>query len=146
MQHACYLHILIQLSNVDKELLMNNNRHKVHISVNLLLIKENSVLLSLRHNTELSENCYGLIAGHLEPEESVTSAMIREAKEELGIDIKKSDLNFTSIIHYPHKPDYIDFFFKCCKWHGEIKNMEPNKCRELLFLISVIFQITLFNI
>ncbi|WP_375603610.1 NUDIX domain-containing protein [Wolbachia endosymbiont of Anurida maritima] len=112
---------------------MNNNRHKVHISVNLLLIKENSVLLSLRHNTELSENCYGLIAGHLEPEESVTSAMIREAKEELGIDIKKSDLNFTSIIHYPHKPDYIDFFFKCCKWHGEIKNMEPNKCRELLF-------------
>ncbi|QCB62668.1 NUDIX domain-containing protein [Wolbachia endosymbiont of Drosophila mauritiana] len=112
---------------------MNNNRHKVHVSVNLLLIKENSVLLSLRHNTELSGNCWGLIAGHLEPEESVTSAMIREAKEELEIDIKKSDLNFTSIIHYPHKPDYIDFFFKCCKWHNEIKNMEPNKCRELRF-------------
>ncbi|MGL9759025.1 MAG: NUDIX domain-containing protein [Wolbachia sp.] len=68
---------------------MNNNRHKVHVSVNLLLIKENSVLLSLRHNTELSGNCWGLIAGHLEPEESVTSAMIREAKEELEIDIKK---------------------------------------------------------
>ncbi len=75
---------------------------------------------------------WGLVAGHLEKGESVMSAMIREAKEELGIKIKNNDLKLVSVIH-GLKPAYVGFFLECRKWEGQIKNIEPDKCQKLEF-------------
>lgn len=57
--------------------------------------------------------------------------MIREAKEEAGIEITQSNLKFTSVMHRKSDEERIDFFFTTDSWEGEIRNMEPNKCDDL---------------
>ena len=106
--------------------------HKVPISTNLLLIKDNSVLLALRGNVKQDQNLWCLIVGHLEAGETPTECMIREAKEEIGIDIAKEDLIPISTM-YGNKPEYMGVFFTAKKWSGKIKNMEEDKCKELKF-------------
>jgi 8-oxo-dGTP diphosphatase len=111
---------------------MKNAYHKFPVSVNLLLIKDNSLLLSLRGGSARDQNLWGLIAGHLETGESITSCAKREAKEELGIDIDINDLTAISTM-YGNNPEYIGLFFTCDKWSGEIKNMEAEKSKQLGF-------------
>src|SRR3990167_7612133 len=63
-----------------------------------------------------------------------TQAMMREAKEEVGIDLLPGDLE---LVHVSYRPKHdntdnrVDFFFRTRTWGGEIKNMEPNKCDDL---------------
>lgn len=75
---------------------------------------------------------YSLVAGHLDGNESVNEAMIREAFEEAVIVIKEEDLIPVTVIHRK-SPDeeYIDFFYIITKWEGEIVIGEPNKCDSM---------------
>lgn len=95
----------------------------------LMPIKDNQILLSRRFNTGWMDGVYSLISGHLDGNESVYQAMIREAFEEAVIVVKSEDLIPATVIHRK-SPDeeYIDFFFVITKWEGEIIIGEPNKC------------------
>ena len=54
--------------------------------------------------------------------------MIREAKEEIGIDIKDKDLNLVHICNRKVKDNaYVDFIFECKEWKGKIEIMEKEK-------------------
>ena len=108
--------------------------HKIICAAYLLPEKEGEVLLLRRLNTGFEDGSYSLVSGHLNDEESVRQAMIREAKEEAGIDINPEDLE---LVHVMHRNELngdearIDFFFKCRSWQGDITNMEPEKCDDL---------------
>ena len=95
----------------------------------LMPIKDNQILLSRRFNTGWMDGMYSLISGHLDGNESVHQAMIREAYEEAVIVVKDEDLIPATVVHRK-APDeeYIDFFFIVTKWQGEIVIGEPNKC------------------
>lgn len=109
-----------------------SNRFTVRVSVHLLLLNENKILLLRRFNTGYEDGKYSLVAGHIDGNESVTDAIIREAYEEAGINIKKEDLEIVHVMHRKKsKGEYVDYFFKCTKWIGEIKNTEPHKCDDL---------------
>lgn len=97
-----------------------------------------NVLLLKRKNTGYEDGNYGLVAGHLDGGESASDALIREAMEEAGIEISKSDLDFVHVMHrILDDGERIDMFFEAHKWTGDIKNMEPHKCEELKwFLIN----------
>jgi 8-oxo-dGTP diphosphatase len=63
--------------------------------------------------------------------ESVQAAAVREAKEEIGVDIKESDIETLSFIQrFNGKREYFDIFCQASKWNGTISNMEPDKCRH----------------
>ena len=68
-------------------------------AVYLMPVKDNKILLLERTNTGYKDGQYSLIAGHKEEDEKATDAMLREAKEEAGIDIKSEDLDFVHIMH-----------------------------------------------
>lgn len=112
---------------------MEKERFKLPAAVHLFLIKNNEILLHLRKNSSF-ENMYGVIAGHLEGGENAIDAVIREAKEESGIDIRRDDIRFATVSHSnASNNEYVQFFFFCDKWSGELKNMELDKCKNLSF-------------
>jgi len=111
---------------------MKDGRFKVPISVQLILAKENSILLLRRFNTGYADGHYCLPAGHVEENEEAKEAMIREAKEEIGIDLVKDNLELVHVLHRKAVGiTYIDFIFKATEWNGKIKLMESDKCDEI---------------
>jgi ADP-ribose pyrophosphatase YjhB (NUDIX family) len=110
----------------------DTQRFLVRSAVYLIPLKENKVLLSRRFNTGWMDGMYSLIAGHLDGNESVTTAMIREAYEEAKIVMTKNDLEPTTVLHRKSlDQEYIDFFFVTKNWEGEITIGEPDKCDDL---------------
>lgn len=111
---------------------INGERFKVFSGSNLLLIKNNKILLSRRKNTNFDDGKYALIAGHLDAGETLRETACREALEEVGIKIHPEDL---IPLHILHKKDpireYVVVFFSVKKWENEPKNMEPEKCYEI---------------
>lgn len=105
-------------------------RYKVKVFVDLLLEKNGKVLLGLRKNRKSYSNMWDLPGGHLEKDEDIFEAMIREVKEEIGIDIKRKDLE---IVHIRHsiKKDALNFVFIANNYENEIVNNEPDLCEEL---------------
>jgi 8-oxo-dGTP pyrophosphatase MutT (NUDIX family) len=104
------------------------------VAAHLLLMRGDEVLLLLRKNTGYEDGKYSVVAGHLDGAESATAAMLREAREEAGIDIQESALSLGCVMHRIYTDrEGIDFFFVCTAWKGKIQNMEPHKCGGLLF-------------
>ncbi|MEV5837641.1 NUDIX domain-containing protein [Nocardia sp. NPDC052112] len=62
-------------------------RHKVTGDVHLLLRRGSEVLFGQRRNTGFEDGAWHLPSGHLEADESVVDALIREAREEIGVAI-----------------------------------------------------------
>lgn len=105
------------------------------ISVCLILIQKDQILLQKRKNTGYADDLYGLPTGKINPpNESATQAMIREAKEELGIHLEPLWLTFTSVVYAKDcGREGAAFFFKASQYEGTIQNKEPDKCDHLKF-------------
>jgi 8-oxo-dGTP diphosphatase len=104
-------------------------RHKLKVAVYVMLIKGGSILLARRYQTGWMDGKYTLPSGHLDPNEAVAGAAIRETQEEVGVTLAPEDIH---IVHTMHRMNiYIDFYFKADKWEGEPKNMELDKCDEV---------------
>lgn len=107
-------------------------RFKAYVSVNLILLKDGKVLLLRRFRTGYRDGFFSLIAGHLNGGETTRECIIREAKEEVGIELNQDDMQVVHIVHrYSLDREYIDFYIKSEKWNGEIKNLEPNECEDI---------------
>lgn len=93
------------------------------------------ILLQKRRNTGYMDGYYDFAAsGHIEKNESAKAAMVREAKEELGIDIAKEDLQFSSVVHknlVRDETSYFNFYFYTEKYLGVPHVNEPEKCSEI---------------
>lgn len=109
----------------------NTERFSLRSAVYLLLFKDNKILLSRRYNTGWMDGHYSLIAGHIDGNETVSTAMIREALEEGKIIINQEDLIPATVIHRKAEVEYIDFFFVANKWQNEPTIGEPDKCDDL---------------
>lgn len=105
---------------------------RIFCAVFLILEHNNKILFIRRANTGYHDGRYALPAGHLEAHEGPKQALIREAKEEIGIDITMKNLTepYTQYRHCPDR-EYIDFFFVVDTWSGEITNNEPEKCDQI---------------
>ncbi|MCA9382717.1 NUDIX domain-containing protein [Candidatus Dojkabacteria bacterium] len=109
-------------------------RFKLIAAVYLVLIKDDQILLLKRQNTGYEDGKYSFIAGHVDGNESLTTAIIREAKEEAGIMINVEDLSFLHVMHRKGETsenERMDFFFTVSSYNGEITNKEPEKCDEI---------------
>lgn len=113
----------------------NSKKKRSGASVNayLVLKKENKVLLHLRNHTGYCDGFYGLVSGHVEDAEPATSALIREAREEAGIQLDSLHLHVAHVMHRKTDRLNIDIFFECSHWQGDITNREPEKCVSLDF-------------
>ncbi|MFG1791322.1 NUDIX domain-containing protein [Nocardia sp. NPDC049149] len=106
-------------------------RHKVTGDVHLALRRGDTVLYGQRQNTGFEDGEWHLPSGHLEADESVVTALIREADEEIGVTIKPDDVQFSDIMHNSSSGGRVAFFFTVTEWQGEPTNREPEKCSGL---------------
>ena len=106
-------------------------RFKLPSAVHLFLIRDGKVLLLRRFNTGYEDGKYSVIAGHLEGDEEIKTAAIREAQEEVGIEISPLDLRVVGVMHRKSNDERIDFFLVATSWSGEITNREPDRCDQL---------------
>jgi len=106
-------------------------RFTLRAAAYLVLIKDGKILLSRRFNTGWRNGDYSLVAGHLDPGESIRTTVCREAKEEAGIDIALDDLKFVHVMQQYEDAEYFDFYFVATKWEGEPTNCEPDKCDDM---------------
>ena len=109
-------------------------RNKAVPAVYVFLERGGEILLARRANTGYQDGNYNVPSGHVEASELPKTAMVREAKEEIGIDLLPEDLELVHISYRPKHDetgDRVDFFFRARKWGGEVTNMEPEKCDDL---------------
>jgi 8-oxo-dGTP pyrophosphatase MutT (NUDIX family) len=109
-------------------------RSKATPVVYLLLEKEGKFLIARRYNTGYQDGFYDLPAGHIEEGELPTEALIREAKEEVGIDLLPNNIELVHVMYrvkHNETGDRVDFFFRARSWNGEVVNAEPHKCDDL---------------
>lgn len=106
-------------------------RFKLVSTVHLFLIRDGKVLLLRRFNTGYEDGKYSVIAGHLDGDEEIRAAAIREAQEEAGIKISPPDLQVVGVMHRKSNDERIDFFLAAASWSGEITNREPDRCDQL---------------
>ena len=109
-------------------------RVKFNASVSFLLEKDGKFLLFYRTDGYFNGGWWVLPAGHIEAGETATQTVIREAKEELGVDIDAKDVCFGHIVHnLVGENKRMDFYFRVKDFKGELKNMEPSKCAKMEF-------------
>lgn len=89
------------------------------------------MLFGRRADTGYEDGAYHLPSGHLEAGESVVAALVREAKEEIGVTIDAAALNFAHVMHNSSSGGRVAFFFQVERWEGEPANMEPDRCDDL---------------
>lgn len=109
-------------------------RFKCPLAVHLIVEEAEGFLLMRRFQTGYQDGMYALVGGCVEKEESIVDAMVREAKEEAGIEIRREDLSVEVVIYRrkegPHK-DAVHFFLKAAKYQGKVSNQEPDQCDEI---------------
>ena len=71
-------------------------------------------------------------SGHVEKGESYTTALVREAKEEIGITVKEEDLVFLAVNHH-YQADHVQLFFSTNSYEGEPTVCESQECGGLLW-------------
>jgi ADP-ribose pyrophosphatase YjhB (NUDIX family) len=104
---------------------------KFPVTVHLFVIRRGQLLLIRRFQTGYMDGHYSVPAGHLDGEETVRMAGVREAREEIGVRIDPQALVFAGVFHRNEDEERVDFFFQVQKWDGEPFNAEPGKCDQL---------------
>ena len=109
-------------------------RYKSMIVVDLMLTRDNNekkeVLAALRKNTGFNDGEYELPGGHVDAGEDLMQAMIREAKEELNIELNREDLKIIHILHH-YKGNRLKFIISANSYAGNLEIGEPDKCEKL---------------
>jgi len=112
------------------------DRFRVVPAAYVVLRRGDEVLMLLRANTGYMDGFWAVPAGHVERGESAVAAAVREAREEVGVEIDPADLYPVTAMHRTGGngdpiDERIDFFFSTSKWTGEPRLMEPDKAAAL---------------
>ncbi len=113
---------------------MSKERNKAVPATYLILKKDGKILLMRRQGTGYYDGWYSVPAGHIEARELPIDGLMREAKEQKGIELSKKDLVFAHSMYrtkHDETGDRVDYFFVTSQWSGEIKNNEPHKCDDV---------------
>lgn len=111
-------------------------------AVHMIIIKDNKILVQKRKGSKLWPGYYALPAGHIDEGENQFDALVREAKEELGvnIDLKKIINSYVVLrrnyfeIEGRQLEPYIDYYYEINEYDGVPKIMEKDKCDELIWV------------
>ncbi|MFG3305525.1 methyltransferase domain-containing protein [Streptomyces wuyuanensis] len=118
----------------EKAVRAGRHRHSEVVDVHLVLRRGDEVLLARRAGTGYGDGLWNGPSGHVEEGEDVRAAMVREAREEIGIALAPEDLRVALVMQHrgPGDPPRTGWFFEADHGAGGVPyNREPHKCSEL---------------
>lgn len=110
-------------------------------AVHMIIMNGDKLLVQKRKSSKLWPGYYALPAGHIDEGENQYDALIREAKEELGIILDPTKIinsyvvlrrNYFEIDGKQLEP-YVDYYFEFNEYESIPKIMETDKCDELIW-------------
>ncbi|GIJ76633.1 NUDIX domain-containing protein [Micromonospora phaseoli] len=114
---------------------MPSEPFRVAAAVYGILHDRGRVLLIRRAATGYRDGQLSLPAGHLDGGEDAVTGLVRELREELGIEADPHSCRLALLMHSaPERSDdreYFHLFFTVDRWIGEPFIAEPGKCSEL---------------
>lgn len=115
---------------------MLESRTRLVAAAYVALRRGDEVLLQLRAGTGYRDGYWALLAGHVEQDESVLEAAVREAAEEAGVGLDPADLEPLTTLHRfepggPPVEQRVDFFFQTRRWTGEPEVREPHRTADM---------------
>src|SRR5882672_4802507 len=103
------------------------------VAVHVFLVRGDDVLFLRRLNTGYEDGKLSVIAGHVEAGETVTEAAIREAREEVGIELARERLRVVGVMHRKSEDARIDFFLSYRLGSERPSNLESDRSAELVW-------------
>jgi len=101
------------------------------VTAHIFLLRGDNVLMLRRFNTGYEDGSYSVVAGHLEGDETIIAAAIREIEEEVGVKVKPEDIDVVGVMHRKSDDERVDFFLATRNWSGEPVNRERDKCDDI---------------
>lgn len=118
-------------------LYMAKNNYTIVPAVALWLECNGKIFVGRRQNTGYHDGLLNLPAGHIDPDETPQEAIVRECKEEIGVDINPDDLEFLHVQYNRNLRRELDrthYYFKLNTCDFKPINTEPEKCSEVFWL------------
>ncbi|WP_328291576.1 NUDIX domain-containing protein [Kineococcus sp. NBC_00420] len=117
---------------------MPRDRFRLPAAVYGVLRDGERVLVLRRAGTTFRAGQLSLPAGHLEGGEDAVAGLLRELREEVGVEALLADCRLALLVHSApeHESDleYLHLFFVVERWRGEPVIGEPDKCSELVWV------------
>ncbi|MBI2426553.1 MAG: NUDIX domain-containing protein [Candidatus Kerfeldbacteria bacterium] len=113
---------------------MTQRNRAVPASYLILRRGRNEILLMRRKGSGYYDGWYSVPAGHVDKGELPKQCIIREMKEELGIDLAMDDVELAHTMYRTatdETGDRAEYFFITEMWTGVPKICEPKKCDDL---------------
>lgn len=118
--------VLVEAVKNSKNAMATNKQNQVKVGLGLLIFKEDKVLLGKRKGAHGAGE-YAGTGGHFEYMESFEESLLRETREECGIDITNIRfLCLTNVKEYAPK-HYVDIGFVADWKSGKPLVLEPDK-------------------
>ena len=108
---------------------MSTQRFSMPIFSGIILRRNNEVCLLQRGAVKLHAGFYAIAGGGIDGNETIKQGTVREAQEELGINLEEKDLSLVHVLHVKTEAggEYINFFMEATIWQGKPSIMEPHK-------------------
>ncbi len=94
---------------------------------------DGQVLLMRRAGSGYADGMLGLPAGHVDLGETPTACVVREIREELGVDIDPASLRAGGTMFRCSQEPRVDIFFTTSTWTGTPVIREAHKCTEIVW-------------
>lgn len=99
-------------------------RHRVISGSFIIFQKGDTYFFIKRKGSGFMDGRWGLVSGHLEPDETLSECAVREVREESGLEIQKSDLRHVHVccVHTEYdgvKIQAVHNYFKVLQWKGD---------------------------
>jgi len=107
-------------------------RYQLSVSVFVILKRQDKLCMFRRCGTGWMDGSWSIPAGGLEAGETIRAAAMREAHEEVGVNILSEDLHHVHSLH--SRTDgrtWLGHFFQATNWDGIPRLCEPDKHSDL---------------